>query len=188
MVSIIHGVARAPIQVDEDHPRSTLKPDVTRAAELDAPPDFNEHDTSFPDTADGLARHQVGGYVTESEQYAPFWSGHVAAGPEGATLINEQVSTSGTAASRESGGMFGHGTMMRTESIEPVIRDGAAFGADYFTSHQMGANETGGNYMTPVVGDPDMNAVAQSFANQNARTAAQSSMYASWYAEVSGNG
>lgn len=189
MTSLIMGSARAPVQRAEEDVRSTLDPvDAANApAVSEDAPDYNELET-YADNDDGVVRpHQVGGEYTASEQSPPFWGSAVSESGYGVEAVNRQVSSSGTAAAREMAGQFGHGTMARTESIEPQVREGAAFGADYFRSNVLGANPTGGDYMTPQVGDPDMNAVAAAFAGANARAASQSVVYGDWLGSMVGN-
>lgn len=179
MTALIFSV-HTPIQKSEEEVRSTLDPvdHGNPAAKIEEAPGFNEVET-YPDNSQGVVRsHQAGGAYTPTEKYTPHWLEQASADHE--SRINRQVSSSGSAAAREEIGLTGHGTMMRTESIEPVIREGGVYGADYFAANVLGANETGGNYMTPQLGEPDMNAVAQAFANDNARAASQASVFGRW--------
>jgi hypothetical protein len=163
---------------NEEAVRSTLDP-VTDAPAAEAPsePDYNEH-LVYPEPVQGLNRHEMLGHTTPSEQYAPFWTPKASEDFE--SRINRQVSSSGTAAARENAGMQGHGTMQRTETVEPQLNEETALGADYFAAHPVNVQGTSGDYMSDQVGDPQLRALADSFANAQARQAAQSGMYGAW--------
>jgi len=183
----IFAVGRESVQPDESEVRSTLDPynADAPAAKLDEAPDYNET-ASYVDNANGTIRpHQVNGAFTPTQKYAPYQA-QFATNQDYALLVNEQVASSGQAAAKELTGQQGHGTMSRTESMEPQIREGADFGADYFAANVLGANEPAGDYMTPQVGDAQMNAVASAFAARNAREAAQASLYGEWLGSMVG--
>lgn len=174
---------RAPIQPTEPEVLSTLDPvePDNPPAETDSEPEYNQVETYPYNVGGPINRHDLTGHTEPSERYLP-WHSARAENTDYAQLINEQVSTSGTAAARESAGVWGHGTMQRTETIEPQIRDGAEFGSDYFAANQLGANETGGDYMTAQVSNNQANAIAQAFATDNAHVASQSTLYGAWLA------
>lgn len=145
-------------------------------AEATHAPDWNELDTDEGSTP-GLAPRAVAGDTTDSEQYAPWWA--AAASYNHNEIVDNQVASSGTAAAREVAGEQGHGTMQYAESMEPVIRDGAAFGNDYMLANPAVIQEGAGNYMTPVT-DRWASAVAQNRATQDSRAAFQDSQYAAF--------
>lgn len=121
---------------DRNAVRSTTHPvqqDIPAAEQKDAP-EFNEFE-SDPNPDIGLGPRQLASDWHETEKYAPFWIGEDKVDRE---VIDRKIATSGTAAAREAAGQFGHGTMGYAYGIEPVIRDGAEFGADYFAANKQG--------------------------------------------------
>lgn len=167
---------------DETTVRSTVEPIRTDPAstELESPPDFNEFDTDESGQLTGLAPRVVGGDVTPSEKYPAGWLG-LASDPHN-IIIDKQVSTSGTAAARESAGQQGHGTMFYEQSLEPVVRDGASFGNDYFTVGGNVIQEGAGAYMAPVADDHFLQAVVARQAEVDSRKAYNASLYSSFLA------
>lgn len=142
-VGAMHSVPQ-----DEDEVRSTVEPiRESGPAEADSAPDWNEFASDDSGELVGLAPRDLGSYTVDSVQSAPFYA--PMASEDRTSLIDDQVASSGTAAARETAGQFGHGTMQYALGIEPVIREGAAFGADYFVANEMGANQGGGAFMTP---------------------------------------
>lgn len=164
-----------PISQDEAEVRSTVTVvDHDQPSSVqDSAPDFNELDID-PHTEGGLTRHDMASHVIGSERYIP------AAGNANQDLnaqVNNQVSSSGTAAAREAAGQWGHGTFKAVEGIEPVIRDGNVLGSDYFASNERPAAGSD-SYMTPAqASDPQTIAQAQTTGTGNSRDAAASSMY-----------
>lgn len=122
-------------------------------------PGYNDVDTDH-DTAGGLTPRQLGAFVVPSVRYVP----HVgnANSTELFDRVNDQVSTSGTAAAREAAGVWGHGTLKITESIEPAVHDGAQLGADYFAASTRPLAGSGDQMSPAQSADPDT--VAQSAA------------------------
>jgi hypothetical protein len=161
---------REQVPQDESAVRSTLEPIRTDGtATLDEAPEWNEPDTDHSGQLTGLPDRNVGGAVIPTEKYTPPWLNNAQRNYE--YPITSQIASSGTAAGREAAGQQGHGTMMRTETLEPVIRDGGAFGQDYFSSHEKDIQEGAGNYMTPATGGNDWNVVAQQLGTNGARAA-----------------
>lgn len=158
-----------PVPANEAEVRSTVTVvdnDAPSAVQMHVP-DYNDVATD-PDTEGGLTTHQLASYVTPSERYLPQ---PVSAADN--DIVDRQVSSSGTAAAREASGQWGHGTLQITEGIEPVIRDGAAFGETYFKVPDRGANDAAGDYMTPASSvDAKTLEDAQATGNDNARDAA----------------
>lgn len=172
--------ARIAVPQDATPVRSTIEPVRTDgpAEDMNAP-GFNEVNVDSSGQLVGLSPRQESGDVHDSAQYVPWWV--ALASNDYEKVIDDQVSSSGTAAAREAGGVFGHGTFMYTESIEPAVRDGSFFGNDYFVTNPLGANELGGNYMQPTIQPADAMALAQAFATDNSRKAYQSTLYGQWF-------
>jgi hypothetical protein len=147
-------------------------------AEAQHAPEFNEIDTDESGQLLGLAPREVGSDTVDTDKYQPWWA--AAASTPHNILVDEQVASSGTAAARELAGQQGHGTMQYALGIEPVIRDGAAFGNDYFLSHDATIQDGAGDYMNPLGDDNWANAVAQSVGTANSRDAFNDSLYASF--------
>lgn len=172
--------AAASVPQDESVVRSTLDPirtDPESAQDTDAP-DFNERQADVSGELTGLSPRMKADDTVESVMYTPGWLA-IASNPLN-YLVDRQVSTSGTAAAREERGEQGHGTMFYEQALEPVVRDGSAFGNDYFTSSPMNVQEGAGLYMTPPDQDNWLSSVAQQAAEDNSRKAFQSSLYASF--------
>lgn len=165
------------VKQDESAVRSTL--DTVRTdgpSESHEEPEWNEFDSDESAQLTGLTPRQMSGDVHESQQYVPSWLGLASMNRE--EIIDNQVASSGTAAARESAGQTGHGTAEYTQSIEPIVRDGAAFGNDYFVTNPLGAQEGAGNYMTPdPAQDLDWLAVAQAQGVRASREAYEATLY-----------
>lgn len=165
------GAAHA-IDTHPDIVRSTLdETDTDRSgpAELHHSPQWNELDTDNDPALVGLSPRQLSGDVNESKQYAPFWSG--LAQQDFTAPIDEQIASSGTAAKREVAGQFGHGTAEYTLSLEPVIREGAAYGNDYFMRTPALIQEPAGAYMASPIPDVDWQGVAAQIGESRSRDA-----------------
>ena len=162
------------VPLDEAKVRATTAPveQDAPAAEQDHSPEFNEVTTDPNPNLGGLSSRQLASDWHESKQDAPIM-------PELATadhnvIVNRQVATSGTAAAREMSGQNQRGTVPYAIGIEPVIRDGSVFGADYFAVEKRGANEdpeqqTRG--VQPTGLDRDVIAGAMAYGNQEMREA-----------------
>lgn len=165
---------------DPDDARATTEPirDDGENASSDDSPEFNELETDESGELDGLANREVAAHVNDSEKVDPWWIRLLTNHNQ---IVDNQVSSSGTAARRESGGEHGHGTMQYGQSIEPVIRDGASFGNDYFITNDSGIQDGAGEYMSPFDSNNWVNAVHHSKATQNSRDATQASMYDAFF-------
>jgi hypothetical protein len=160
---------------DEEDVRSTLRPRTDEpAAKLSAPPEWNETAT-YAEPLNGLAERNLGGYITPSERYRQ--TGIDRAGADYESRVNRQVSSAGRAARLEDAGVWGHGTMMRTESIEPVIREGASFGEDYFEGNSPGVQSTMGVEITGQIGDLNLRALTLAQQDAASHQAAQAAAY-----------
>lgn len=174
--------AQQGVKQDETAARSTIEPVRTDGpSESHEQPGWNEFDSDNSAQLVGITPRQKSGDVHESQQYVPFWAGLASQNTE--RIIDDQVSSSGTAAQRELAGEQGHGTQEYTASIEPVVRDGAAFGNDYFVTNPLGAQDGAGNYMSPDANqDIDWLAVAQAQGTRASREAYESTLYAPLFA------
>lgn len=157
-------------------------------AEAQGAPDWNELETD-PNPELGMVGRQVASDFHGRVQYAPNWTDDSAV-ISGAEAQQQQIATSGTAAARERAGQFGHGTMEYAVGIEPVIRDGASYGADYFTANertgiQPGADNTGA--VQPALGlDRGDIAAAGAYGRGASRDASQAGDHVSLYDQFLG--
>ena len=164
--------------VDELQSRATVEPIRSdgEQAEMQHAPDWNELSSDDSGQLVGLASRQVGSDTHDTVKYRPWWA--AAASYAHNILIDQQVASSGTAAQREERGEQGHGSMQYEIGIEPVIRDGTAFGNGYFASHEKVIQEGAGEYMQP---DASLNhwatQVAAANGRDNSRKAYQSTLY-----------
>lgn len=166
---------------DEASVRSTLEPvrhDST-SAELQSAPEWNSPETDDSGELTGLSPRAVGSDTRDTVKYTPHWL-DLASGASANhnRIIDDQVATSGTAAARERAGQQGHGTMQYAVGIEPHIRDGAAFGNDYFQRDPADIQEGAGAYMSPGQTDSWAHAVAADRAKTASREAYLSTQYA----------
>jgi hypothetical protein len=179
------------IPVDENTVRNTATPYNIDAPAAEAPnaPDRNEIETdSNPDL--GMVNRQLGSHTIGMLKYAPPWIPDVNANADANDIINRQVSTSGTAAQREAAGQFGHGTILTTEGIEPVadLVDGGSMTNTYFTANDPEIQSSSGNFMSIAPGqDHTVPALVAGVGKEAARTAAMSSTYNAFYANVAGS-
>lgn len=161
-----------PVNPHPDTVRSTLDSTETERsgpAEIPDAPGWNQFASDKDPALVGLSPRQMSGDVHESQQYRPFWLALSQIDYE--ARIDGQVSSSGTAASRENVGQYGHGTAEYTESIEPLIRDGAAYGNDYFVRGGAVIQDGAGAYMASPVPDVDWQGVSQAIGVKRSRQA-----------------
>lgn len=184
MTSLFMGTVNTTgVPADEVVVRSTATPvDVNaRPAVMDDMPEPQEVETdSNPNLGmvnRQLASHWVEGSNADFTRDAEIVSAQNASNQ----MVNKQVSTSGTAASRELAGQT-HKNLSYAVGIEPVdgLIDGHAMGNTYFVRHERPVQETAGDYMTP---NADMSARAgiAAYGNEAARNAAASGMYNLWW-------
>jgi hypothetical protein len=162
---------------DEDEVRSTVEPvrnDSIEAEEQHAP-EWNEFASDDSGQLVGLSPRVAGADTTDTIKYPASWAADASA-PHN-EIVDQQVASSGTASRREEAGQQGHGTMQYANSMEPVIRDGARYGNDYFVVNDQSIQEGAGEYMQPDQQDQWAQAVAQSNAAKNSRAAFQSTAY-----------
>lgn len=170
--------AAHPVDQHPDAVRSTVEPVRTDGpAEIRDAADWNQAEFDGSGQLVGLTPRQLAGDVHESVQFAPFWSALATQDHE--HLIDDQVATAGTAADREAAGAFGRGTAEWTEGIEPQIRDGSAFGNDYFLRDGAPVQEGAGTYMAPYVADIDWQGVGAALYADRSRQAYQATLVSS---------
>ena len=180
-MSTLLFVAPTSATPDEANARSTVTtvqddapPSVEQAA-----PTFNQV-TTDPVTEGGLTSHELASNVTGSTRYAPP-AGNANSEAQLFGEVNAGQSTKGRAPALEAAGIQGHGTLMVTEGIEPVLEDGRAFSEVYFSAGSRPIQSTADHAMTPShPADEETRADAQASATRAARTAAQASMYQAW--------
>lgn len=157
MTSLFMGALLTnPVPADEKDVRNTATPvnNIKPAAEQDSMPDPQEF-VNDPDPSLGLGPRQLG---SEWIQGVPvdhtFRKGSVAGVTTSTAMINGQVSTSGTAAARESVGKV-HTTLSYAVGIEPVgdlASDNAKFGETYFKRNDRDIQAGMGNYVKQPAG------------------------------------
>lgn len=158
---------------DEARSTITVVDNESATPEATTAPEFN-HVEKDPDTEGGLTTRDVSDIVHGSERFAPV-AGN--ANTDFSTLDN-QVSSSGTAASRESGGQWGHGTARWSDATEPTIREGASFNDTYFSANRPTIQEGSLDYMTAPRNPDDATAAGtNAAATVAARKAATAAMY-----------
>ncbi len=99
-------------------------------AELDHAPEYNEHNGDTNPDLPGIANRQLAGDWHNPERGSAFYASNASA--QHNESVNAQVASSGNAANSETRGDKGPGTVAYALSLEPVIRDGARYGSDYF--------------------------------------------------------
>lgn len=182
MSTLLFGaISSASVPADEAVVRSTtyvVSPDAP-AAEMESAPDFNVVETdSNPDL--GMVTRQLASHVVPTQKYAPAWASAVNDNHLANDMVNQQVSSSGTAAAREAAGTFGHGTMQVIEGIEPVadLRDGGKMTNTYFAAGKPDIQETARRDMSIAPGqDHAITAAVAGSGKTNSRTARNASAY-----------
>lgn len=142
-----------------------VDPDDAPAVADDAP-DYNE---LYVDevTNGGLTGAQLASAVTPSQRSVALPTG-LDVNRAVQAEINDGQATKGTAAGREAAGIFGHGTLKIVEGIEPVLRDGGAFGNAYFSAENRPETHAGAT-ISPTASTAD--AAVRTTAAINARNA-----------------
>ena len=194
MPSIMFGQLQdAEIPIDENAVRSTATPANEGAPPAETPntPEFNEFDT-YSEESVGMSTRNVTGEYFPIEKSSPSWADDVDQAHLANDLIDRQVSSSGTAASRERAGEFGHGTMAVSKAIEPVIREGGAMGNDYFAANDPDIQSSA----TPETGiQPDLQGYGPgrenvggtaAYGKTAARDAAAAASYSAFYSASTG--
>lgn len=178
-------LSRASVPADQETVRATATPvyqDKPAAVQQDTPVQNQVQTDSDPNL--GMESRQLASHWTEGVQSAPFWGADVAGYTETTRVINEQVSTSGTAAQREMAGQFGHGSLSYAVGIEPVkdLTQGGKMTNDYFVRTDRIIQDTADNtMMTPGIQSTDVKAQISERGKRNARNAAAAGMYAQFW-------
>lgn len=146
-------------------------------------PDYNTAERD-PDTEGGLTPRAVSDFVVPSERWVPEVGN---ANTDFSAPIDNQVSTSGTAAAREMSGRWGHGSARWSDATEPTIREGAAFNDTYFAANRPGIQDGTLDYMIPSRTPDDKSAQDQQVAaNAAAHQAARAALYQRFLSDRTG--
>ncbi len=186
MTNILFGVmGNNGIPADEKVVRSTATPvDIGAAPAMQKEaPEWNEPVEPDGNPQLGMVNRSLASHWVEGQQSSPFWEGQVNQQAQYNFLIDQQVSTSGTAAAREAAGQFGHGTASYAIGIEPVgdLRDGGKMGNDYFAANNPPVQEGMGDYMSVPPGtDQATTARVAATGKQAARDAGLSPYDVMW--------
>jgi hypothetical protein len=161
--------------------------DDTPPAEAAGAPDWNERETDR-DPHKGRVNRQVA-----SDWHEPIRGNNAVAEHASTDFfhdINAQVASAGRAPALEtSDDVFGHGSVAWAYGIEPVLRDGAAFGSDYFKVNETGSQEGIPQVLSPAPGtDHAFAASVGALAQQNSRDATQASAYNAFYEGIMSGG
>jgi len=185
MTSLFMGsLVTTGVPADETVIRNTATPvhmDAP-AAEQESMPDTNEYHTD-PNPDLGMVNRQLASHWVQGSAATPP-DDVVAAQNASNQMIAEQVSTSGTAAAREAAGQT-HKNLSYAVGIEPqfdLADPNHKMGNTYFVRTSRDIQEPSGNYMsTPPGMDHAMQSNISQFGKDNARQAAESGMYNSWW-------
>ena len=176
---------RGPTPPDEANARTTIT-----VVQADAPPSVEEKSPTFNSattdqvTEGGLTSHQLASKVTDSHQKpAPAGNANESAALFG--RVNEGQSTRGRAPGLEAAGRWGHGSLLITEGIEPVLEDGHAFSETYFSAGNRPIQSTADHAMSAAEpSDSATRAAGQATATAASRAAVSASQYAAFYEAV----
>jgi hypothetical protein len=188
MTSLFFGnLSSIGVPADEKVVRSTATP-----VDIDAPPamqndmpEMSEVETD-PNPTLGMVNRQKSSKWIDRFRSRPEWIPEVSAGTAANSIINEQVSSSGFAASQEAAGNWGHGTMPAAIGIEPVgdLREGGKMGNEYFVVNEKDIQEGMTDSMTlPPGSDQDTKGRVAATGKVNARQAAMAGMYNTFWNE-----
>jgi hypothetical protein len=175
------------VPADEKVVRSTATPvqeDAPAAVESDSP-QWNEEPETDNNPNLGIVNRTKASHWVQGEKYPPFWQAEVDNQAQHNLIIDQQVSTSGTAAAREAAGQFGHGSASYAVGIEPVgdLREGGKMGNDYFSAGKPDIQSTAGSYMSVP---PGYDQITTSFVNatgkeESRKAGANRSPYDDWW-------
>ena len=155
-------------------------------AEADGPPEF-EGVVTDGNPELGMVNRQVASDWHEAIKGTNAVAADASA--EHNAIVDRQVASAGRAPNLEvSEAVFGHGSVSWAYGIEPVLRDGAAFGSDYFAANPTGSQEGIPQVMTLPPGyDQTVNSDMSAAGKERARDANQASnLYAAYYHAVVG--
>lgn len=188
MSTLLWGhLASGEVPADEATVRATATPvEVDKpAAEAQGAPDWNEREVD-QDPHLGMATRQVASDWHEHGQYPAWWAEDEDI-TESTAQINRQVASSGTAAAREAAGQQGHGQISYAIGIEPTIRDGAAFGNDYFAADRpdgVNPNADPNVGVQPTIVSRDEISALAGYGMSQTRDAAAAGSYTAWFAAM----
>jgi hypothetical protein len=176
-------ISNAGVPADEKVVRNTATPVVPDkpAAMQDDMPMMGEYDTDS-DPNLGMDPRQLASKWSEGQRSTPAWIPEVAETTQSTTIINEQVSTSGTAASREQAGVTNK-NLSYAVGIEPVgdLREGGKMGNDYFVRNEREVQATMDASMTMPMGyDQRTTMLVENQGKTNARDAQAAAYNAFW--------
>ena len=187
MTSLMFGhLSGIGVPADEVVVRSTATPvehDAPAAVQEDMPMPNEVETDSNPHL--GMVNRQLASDWHEGVRGVPAWIPEVDAVSNSATIINSQVSSSGTAAARESSGVTIK-NMSYAVGIEPVsdLVDGHKMGNEYFTTNPKLIQSTMTDSMSlPPGSDQQTSGKVSALGKDNARKAAQAAIYNSYWNE-----
>lgn len=178
MTTLLFDLNSDGVESDEEHVRATVTvvDDSDPAAVEAARPEVNDAHRD-PDTGGGLTRRDLASVVMPSTQYEPTIGN---ANDDMTAAVDNQVSTSGTAAERERSGRWGHGTLHVQDATEPMFT--TEFSEDYFHVGERVVQDGTGAYMTSTRQPDDATAQALVANQQRAMRIAESrSNLNAWY-------
>ncbi len=185
MSTLLYAFQQTELPADENRVRMTTLPVDNDApqSEMDSPPETNEV---------MVDESPYKGMVNRT--LASDWTERVRTGPVQPDLALPRMpvtqhSQQGTAAAREAAGQRGTGTLAYAVGIDPVIRDGMAFGNEYFAADpDRVIQETAGFYMTPTSTDSPTVARVTRTGKTAAQDAAVAGMYRDFFSSVQSAG
>src|SRR6478736_2351548 len=184
-MSTLYWGALSDVGVPQDIEKVTrntfpVQVDAPPAEKQDAP-DLNEVETD-PNPELGYTGHQLASSWHQPEKAPP--PGPTATAEHNA-IIDRQVATSGTAASREAAGQWGHGSAAFAVGIEPTPLE-VQFGTDYFAADKYDINgQSDSDYgVQPLTTtDNESNAGAAATYGYNSRAAYASTVSKALYGQ-----
>lgn len=185
-MNMFYGVlSSAGVPADEQEVRATTdKIDINEAPSvMTDEPEIGEVETDPTPGISGLHNHQLASKWYQGEKFTPSWLGNADQQSVNSVIVDGQVSSSGTAAARESQGIFGHGSMSYAVGIEPAqgLAPGGQFGETYLSVDRPDIQHTAGSYMsTPPGVDRDVTGLVSDTTKRNARYAKQATLYDTW--------
>lgn len=173
------------VPADEKVVRATATPvdsGAPAAVESDVPQWGEKMETDGNQNL-GIVNRTKASHWVEGEQSAPFWQAEVDAQTQHNYLIDRQISSSGTAASREASGQFGHGTLSYAVGIEPVsdLREGGKMGNDYLAVGKPDIQSTMNNEMSVPPGYDHQSVGMAAATGKTAAREAAASPYDTWW-------
>lgn len=188
MTSLYFGMLRNGVPAEEKVVRSTAEPyePDAPAAVMDSMPDQQEVATDKnPDL--GMVNRQLASHWVPSEKSAPAWRENADNAVNHNYVVDRQVASSGTAASREASGEWGHGTMAYAVGIAPQgdLTDGGKMGNEYFVREPRDIQETADDTMmtVPPGYEQGIKGSVAATGKANAREAAVEAAYNTWWNE-----